>query len=125
MKDAKGHGSDPKGGGVSFDDMLKASGEYKASTLKEDPSYYRGPAHQEGVQEVGLPKPQMSGGIGQPLDPTHQHFEVYVDQGYGTRRSGNDPLTTIGAKSLSEARAAWKAHGSPSQTAKFRLSRIK
>ena len=124
MKDAKGHGSDPKGL-MSFDEMLAASGEYKASTLKDDPSYYRGPAHQEGVQDVGQPKPEMSGGIGRPLDPTHQHFEVYVDQGYGTRRSGNDPLTTIGAKSLSEARAAWKAHGSPSQTAKFRLSRIK
>ena len=34
MKDAKGHGSDPKGL-LSFDEMLAASGEYKASTLKD------------------------------------------------------------------------------------------
>ena len=115
MKDAKGHGSDARGGVSS-----------QVTAVKPLVNMIRPPAaHQEGVQDVGQPKPEMSGGIGRPLDPTHQHFEVYVDQGYGTRRSGNDPLTTIGAKSLSEARAAWKAHGSPSQTAKFRLSRIK
>ena len=50
MKDAKGHGSDPKG--TSIDEMIAASGEYKGSTLKNDPSYYRGPAHQQGVDDV-------------------------------------------------------------------------
>jgi len=48
-----------------------------------------------------------------------------VDHGYGTSRMGNDPYTTIGAKSLQEARKAWKGIGSPSQTANFRLSRVK
>lgn len=130
MKDAKGHGSDPKGG-MSIDEMIAASGEYKSSTLKDDPSYYRdaraawsGPAHQEGVQQVGQP-PTWSGFHNGPLDPSHQHFDIYVDHGYGTRRLGNDPVGTIGAKNLSDARAAWMRIGSPSQTAKFRLSRRK
>ena len=80
-------------------------------------------AHSEGVQQVGKP-PTWSGVTG-PLDPAHQHFDVYIDHGYGTNRLGNDPYTTIGAKSLNEARAAWKQIGSPSQTAGFRLSRRK
>ena len=80
-------------------------------------------AHSEGVQQVGKP-PTWSGVTG-PLDPAHQHFDVYIDHGYGTNRLGNDPHTTIGAKSLNEARAAWKQIGSPSQTAGFRLSRRK
>ena len=125
MKDAKGHGSDPKG--MSFDDMLAASGEYKASTLKNDPSYSPpAPAHQTGVEAaLAAPSARSWSGVTGPLDPEHQHFSVYVDHGYGANRIGNDPHTTIGAKSLSEARAAWQQIGSPSQTAKFRLSRIK
>ena len=79
-------------------------------------------AHQTGVNQVG--KLEWSGVTG-PLNPDHQHFLVYVDHGYGTSRMGNDPYTTIGAKSLQEARKAWKGIGSPSQTANFRLSRVK
>ena len=128
MKDAKGHGSDPKG--MSIDEMIAASGEYKASTLKNDPSYYRGPtppapAHQEGVQAALAPPALSWSGVTGPLHPDHQHFDVYIDHGYGTRRIGNDPYTTIGAKSLSAARAAWKQIGSPSQTGNFRLERRK
>jgi hypothetical protein len=124
MKDAKGHGSDPKG--MSIDEMIATSGEYKASTLKNDPSYYPtppAPAHQTGVEAALTPPTHSWSGVTDPLDPAHQHFDVYVDHGYGTRRMGNDPYTTLGAKSLSEARAAWKQIGSPSQTSNFRLER--
>lgn len=134
MKDAKGHGSNKRGEGgsilsvpdMTIDEMIAKSGTYSGAGLKNDPSYWHGPAHQEGVQQVGQPQPKVEwSGVTGPLNPDHQHFQVFVDQGYGTRRFGNDPQATIGAKNLTEARKAWKLVGTPSQIEKFRLSRIK
>ena len=111
MKDAKGHGSDSKNGG-KFDETYGLKGGTPIGAPARPGATF--PAHQQGVADAGR--------AAQFQAARQKQDQLEAES---TRTGKALDSFTIGAKSLSAARAAWKQIGSPSQTGNFRLERRK
>ena len=98
MKDAKGHGSDARGGG-------------NLPVVQSNAAYISGPAHQAGVQQVGQ-RPALP-----PEGPESRELRLFADNDANLNRQSTQPIRDNLGKKMdkgvydpAKAQTLWKYH---------------